>query len=606
MVVAILFAILIGWSFLVKKQTPPAGDPETVTAQEEATLETGTTGIESTEKIAEPEPLETDPGGGTGAADPEKVLPPEERPTFASEEAIVTLSTRGGAIISTQLSEYRSTVERDSEPLVLDFASGPALSIFGIEGLGTNYHYDISIGADGRSATIHRSLGQGLEFSRTIQFTNHYLLEVADMLSNTGDGALSIPEHGVTIGPMSTIQTKSQMRGISYLGVDTLASAGGSDVIHWGKKLSKVFGVRTSFMSCGAPNVRGRPFVGSMRLGTTNDWAAVKNKYFVQILAPAEAAPDCEIVVTRDRALTNTLQVASVSANLRRKGRVLQPGETHTWRATYYAGPKKYSILRELDNHQHRVMQFGWWEWFRWLCQMLLTSLNGIYEVIPSYGIAIIIVTFVMRVLFWPLTHKSTDSMKRMQAIQPLVTKIREKHKDNPKKMNQEVMALYREHKVNPMASCLPMVAQIPVFIALFIVLRSAVELRFAEFLWIADLSEPEGLLAGKIPLIGALNILPLLMTATTLLQQKMTPTGGDPQQQKIMMFMPVIFLFLFYNMAAALVLYWTISQGLAVAQMAWQRRKRASDPAPEPAAAEPAFTKKPAPAKKSRSRKKR
>ena len=199
--------------------------------------------------------------------------------------------------------------------------------------------------------------------------------------------------------------------------------------------------------------------------------------------------------------------------------------------------------------------------------------------------------------------------MMPMQAIQPLVTKIREKHKDNPQKMNQEVMALYREHKVNPMASCLPMVAQIPVFIALFIVLRSAVELRFAEFLWIADLSEPEGLLAGKIPLIGSLNILPLLMTATTLLQQKMTPTGGDPQQQKIMMFMPVIFLFLFYNMAAALVLYWTVSQGLAVAQMAWQRRRSASkaEPQRKPEGTPAAPAKKPAPAKKKqRSRKRR
>jgi YidC/Oxa1 family membrane protein insertase len=136
-------------------------------------------------------------------------------------------------------------------------------------------------------------------------------------------------------------------------------------------------------------------------------------------------------------------------------------------------------------------------------------------------------------------------------------------------------MALYKERKVNPMAGCLPMLIQIPVFFALFTVLRSAVELRFAEFLWIRDLSEQEGLLAGVLPI--PLNILPLVMTLLTLYQQKLTPAVGDPQQQKIMMFMPVMFLFLFYPMPSALVLYWTTSQLIAVVQLVLQQRKKAA-----------------------------
>ena len=136
-------------------------------------------------------------------------------------------------------------------------------------------------------------------------------------------------------------------------------------------------------------------------------------------------------------------------------------------------------------------------------------------------------------------------------------------------------MLLYRENNVNPVAGCLPMVIQMPVFIGLFTVLRSAVELRYASFLWIADLSEPEGLLAGTIPyLAGGINILPLLMTGTMILQQRLTPAAGDPQQQKMMQFMPLMMLFVFYNMASGLVLYWTVSQLLSILQLVMQQRK--------------------------------
>jgi YidC/Oxa1 family membrane protein insertase len=144
--------------------------------------------------------------------------------------------------------------------------------------------------------------------------------------------------------------------------------------------------------------------------------------------------------------------------------------------------------------------------------------------------------------------------------------------------MNEATMAVYKEHKTNPMSGCLPMVIQIPVFIALFTVLRSAVELRFAGFLWIRDLSEPEGLLAGMVPIVGSLNILPLFMTATMVLQQQLTPTTGDPQQRKMMMIMPVVMLFIFYSMPSALVLYWSTSQCLAIVQLLVQRGSAAKE----------------------------
>jgi YidC/Oxa1 family membrane protein insertase len=159
-----------------------------------------------------------------------------------------------------------------------------------------------------------------------------------------------------------------------------------------------------------------------------------------------------------------------------------------------------------------------------------------------------------------------------MQQIQPLVTELREKYKAQPQKMQQAQMALYKEHGINPMASCLPMLVQLPIFIALFTVLRSAIELRFAGFLWVSDLSEPERLLAGLLPI--PLNILPLIMTVTMVIQQKLTPTGGDPQQQKMMLIiMPIMMLFMLYNMASGLMLYWSVSQILSIVQLLHQRK---------------------------------
>lgn len=281
-----------------------------------------------------------------------------------------------------------------------------------------------------------------------------------------------------------------------------------------------------------------------------------------------------------------------VAASIELHGFDLEPGETFERRYSYYAGPKQYSRLNLLGNHQERVMEFGR---LRFFCAILLRGLNGLHAMIPNYGIAVMLLTILIRVLFWPITRKSTESMKRMQELQPEMKALRERHKDNPQKMQQETMALYKTHKVNPVAGCLPMVIQIPVFFALFTVLRSAVELRFAEFLWISDLSEPENLLAGMVPVIGSINILPVLMTLTMVWQQHLTPSAGDPNQRKMMMFMPVMMLVFFYSMPSALVLYWTTNQCLMIVQLTFQKKRKASEAStPAKASTSPAAQAKP------------
>jgi YidC/Oxa1 family membrane protein insertase len=312
------------------------------------------------------------------------------------------------------------------------------------------------------------------------------------------------------------------------------------------------------------------------------DWVAAKNKYFAQILTPRDGGADAVIharrtVLPREEAdpafAPKMTPLDEVAASVRIEGQDLAPGEEATRKIEYYVGPMKYAELHRMSLHRVDVMELGMW---RPVGKVLLVIMNFIHDRVwpHNYGLAIILLTIIVRIVFWPITHKSTESMKRMAAVQPLVTELRTKYKDNPQKLQQEIMALYKEHKVNPLGGCLPMLIQIPIFIALFMVLRSAIELRFAPFLWIKDLSEPENLFAGVIGF--PINLLPLLMAATMYIQQKITPTAGDPAQAKMMrIMMPGMMLFFLYNYASGLALYWTTQNVLMIIQQVMMQRKK-------------------------------
>jgi YidC/Oxa1 family membrane protein insertase len=179
-------------------------------------------------------------------------------------------------------------------------------------------------------------------------------------------------------------------------------------------------------------------------------------------------------------------------------------------------------------------------------------------------------VTFVIKILFWPLTHKSTVSMRKMQKLQPLMQEIRQKYKDDVQVMNRKIMDLYREHKVSPLGGCLPILLQIPVFFALFNTLRGAIQLRQASFFWVADLSTPDTL---PWELFGfPIRPLAILMGISMLAQQALSPTTGDPAQKRMMTFMSLFFMFIFYSMPAGLTLYWTTNQVLTIGQTMFTR----------------------------------
>jgi YidC/Oxa1 family membrane protein insertase len=188
----------------------------------------------------------------------------------------------------------------------------------------------------------------------------------------------------------------------------------------------------------------------------------------------------------------------------------------------------------------------------------MLFILNLFYTFIPNYGLAIIFLSIAIKVIFWPLTHKSQKSMKEMQKIQPKIAELKEKYKDNKEELNRKTMEFYRTNKVNPLGGCLPIIIQIPVFFALYRVLLNSIELRHAPFIsfWINDLSSKD-----------PTYVSPLLMGASMFMQQKMTPTVGDPAQAKIMLVMPIMFTFMFLSFPSGLVIYWLVSNVLSIVQ---------------------------------------
>ena len=298
-------------------------------------------------------------------------------------------------------------------------------------------------------------------------------------------------------------------------------------------------------------------------------WIALQSRYFMSSIMPRQIEDaSMRLALISDK---------FVSAQYVQPEKKFQPGTRHTYDYQFFIGPKRIETLKSVGNDLQKVVNFGW---FDFLARPCLWLMNLFYSVIPNYGVAIIILTLLVKILLWPLGQKSYKSMSEMKKIQPLMKEIREKYKDDKQKMNQEVMGLYRTYKINPLGGCLPMVVQLPVFFALYRMLYEAIELRHAPFfLWIDDLAAPDRLFHFdfSIPFMEppyGIPVLTIVMGASMLLQQKMSPPMGDATQAKMMMFMPIIFTFIFINFSSGLVLYWLVNNILSIAQQYYTQKK--------------------------------
>lgn len=297
-------------------------------------------------------------------------------------------------------------------------------------------------------------------------------------------------------------------------------------------------------------------------------WTGYTDRYFLTAVMPPKTG-DAHLKLQYENELAESRLVWKMDR--------IDPGKQGEYDFVYYMGPKSHKVLSQYDNSLKKAINFGF---FDILAKPLLITMNVIHDVIPNYGVAIILLTVLIKLIFWPLGTKSYKSMNEMKKVQPLMMEIREKYKNDKQRMNKEIMGLYKTYKVNPASGCLPLLVQMPIFFALYRMLYQAIELRHAAFVgWITDLSAPDRLFHFDfaIPLMEAphgIPVLTLVMGASFLLQQKMTPTAGDPMQAKMMMLMPIFMTVLFINFPSGLVLYMLVNNIISMGQQYYTQKK--------------------------------
>lgn len=422
-----------------------------------------------------------------------------------------------------------SLVSQDSREIV--FEGNPA------EGLTVRKRYILPDAEEGAEAHVTR-------------------LEIT--FANTSDRAMKSPGYFISTGSITPVHERDLITytGLEYHGQGKTQRR---DVNWFTASKIPLIGIQT----------RGaRPFLLEEAPGLT--WAGVKNQYFTSILRPEEGLTGTRVWAKRfDLPETDSQRpLPGINGALGMDTFEIPAGGSVTHSFMLYTGPKKYPWLKSLGGEMQDAMNYGI---FKVVSIFLLGAMNFFKGIFGSYAIAIIVLTLCIKFALWPLQNKATGSMRKMAALSPKMTEIRTKYKDDPTRMNQEVMKLYKDYGVNPFGGCLPMLVQIPIFFGFYSMLGSAVELRNSQFFWVQDLSQPDTVFTlGSIPI----NILPLVMAGTMLWQMAITPKTGDAVQQRIFMFMPLIFLVFCYNFASALALYWTVQNLFSIVQLYLTRDK--------------------------------
>jgi YidC/Oxa1 family membrane protein insertase len=541
--IGISFLIFFLWSmFLAPK--PPEKPAEMVHQETAASSEA----VKNETGKSQPAPVE---------AEKPKAIAIETQParkiSVDTQLFRMVLSERGAAVTSDILKNYHESVDKNS-PLkeiiheeakngtILSFLSGPNAAGLEDAVFSTDFSGDtLAVKGQGGEIRFQHRLASGLIVEKVYKFVpDSYLVGLTVSVYNNGDK----PYKGGLGLELDNALAKDSGR---------YAFEGPSGLI--GNKLEQI----------SEKKIKDHNFFSGQV-----QWAAIEDRYFMTSIVPA-ADTNAQMKLLADDHTVKNQVVIDLGE--------IPPHQKKSLDYKLFMGPKSVSLLKSYNNNLDRAINFGW---FDFLAKPCLWFMNFIYRYIPNYGIAIILLTILSRGIFWPLAKKSYKSMGAMRRLQPLMQEIREKYKDDKTKMNQEMMALYRTYKVNPVGGCLPMIIQLPVFFALYRMLYSAIELRHAPFFgWINDLSAPDRLFhfGFKVPFMNppyGIPVLTLVMGATMLVQQKMSPQAGDPSQAKMMMLMPVVFTFIFINFSSGLVLYWLVSNVFSIAQQYYTQKQMA------------------------------
>jgi YidC/Oxa1 family membrane protein insertase len=558
-ILVISFALLLAWFPLINHFYPPPPPPA---PGEEPVVETTST---------------TSPGEAAIQAAPERAARPsmpkgeETLLVLENDDARYTFTSHGGGLKLVELKAYPAYIEcgENAAASKTNFArlngrvTAPVLDLQGpAAALGDGVFTLTQTGA-GSVRAVAEAPG-GLTIVKDFELGTNFTFTASLAFSNRTDKPLDLPAHELVIGTAAPAGPKDDP---NLMGV----------IVYNGAKAEHTEAPWFDNRSLGCGPKNPRTLFESEE--TAVHWAGVHSQFFALVALPREPAGGLKARrIELLPAATNAVPVNGAADATTHgfqnvfpyRAAVIEPHGSVQRAFDFYAGPKEYQTLAKLGAQQQNnldlVMDLDGFLGF--FSKLLLVAMNALHEKGVSYGWAIVIITIAIKILFWPLTKASTKSMKRMAALQPQMKALQDKYKHEPQKMNQKLMEFMRENKVNPLGGCLPVLVQMPVFFGFFFMIRTAIELRGAEFLWICDLSTPDTVFV--IPGIGfPINPMPILMGVTMLIQTRLTPMapGMDPVQANMMRYMPLMFLVFLYNFSSGLTLYWTVQNILSIVQ---------------------------------------
>ena len=531
----IALAIVIFYNQVLQWRHPELAHPQTTVAA------TAVPSADPSQEQAAPAAALSAAGSASGAGAASATAgaitaSPERTITIATKRYEAQLTVRGGRLASLTLKDYRQTgtpgsppyqviAGGDRLPLGLVIARGAVTSDDGEVIYSSDAPAQIAVTAGGATVTMTGVTADGLKLTKTFTFKlDGYVFDVI--------GAVNAPAgvkiDGIGLQLSRPLRANEGFRDIPELQADVQG---------------KVLNEAQKAIEKGVAPVSG-----------TITFAGFGDRYFLAALMPKKPVVG-----------TLSMDYAGDEAD----ARIVFNGAT-TVESEVYMGPKELDVLEAVNPALNKTINFGWTSI---IALPFLKLLKLFYRIAPNYGLAIILLTIVVRLVTLPMSIKGQRSMMKMQRLQPQVERIREKHKEDQERLNREMVDLYKRNHVNPLGGCLPMVVQLPVFFGLYEALLNAIELRHAPFVgWITDLSAPDCLPVSWIPMLPftqchGIPVLVILMTITAFLQQWMAPRQPDPNQQKMMMYMPVVFSLIFVNMPAGLTLYYFSSNLLGVVQ---------------------------------------
>jgi len=575
--IVLSLAVIFGWQMFYMRPIEKARQQQAIEAQKEAAARNPTA------QTATPSPAtgSITPSASVSAAPAasetrEAALSNSQRVKIDSPSLLGSLNLKGGRIDDVVLRKYTVTVDPNSEKVVLLSPSGSPVPFYatfgwlssqpGISMPGDNTVWQQE--GEGALSPAHPVVlkfdnGAGLIFRRTVTVDDRYMFTISDEIENRGSQA-------ITASPFAQVArlTEPKTSGYSVLHEGLVGVLGGAGL----KELTypnaiKNFDAENGKVKETIPDKAG--------------WLGFTDQYWAAVLVPDQTK-------TYEARLFGNEKKQFYTDYLEQPVTV-GPGEKQTVSSKFFAGAKEVQLLNEYEA-QYKIDRFNKlidWGWFSFLTHPMFALLDFFYKLVGNFGIAILIVTVLVKLAFFPLANKSYVSMNKMKALQPEMKKLQERFKDDKARQQQALMELYKKEKVNPMAGCLPILIQIPVFFSLYKVLLVTIEMRHAPFVgWIKDLSAPDpttifnlfGLIHWTPPEFLMLGVLPILMGISMWVQMRLNPTPPDPVQQQVFMYMPVIFTFMLAHFPAGLVLYWTWNNLLSFTQQAVIMKRQGSD----------------------------